>query len=119
MTLHDSKAALEWRPADAGTFDPERFFLSRRWFELKHTQGQYRPFVLAAGGEVAARIAVREVRTAGLVRRWEVLAEPALVDTHVTQAEALAALVRRARTERVDLLESFSNMARWTDPALP
>jgi hypothetical protein len=119
MTLHDTASVLEWTPAEPATFEPERFFLSRRWFELKHTQGHYRPFVLSSGGEVAARVAVREVRTAGLVRRWEVLAEPALVDVRVTQAEALSALIRRARADRVDLLESFSNMARWTEPGLP
>lgn len=111
-------AGLAWVPAVPEEFDPSRVFLTPGWLLAKRPGGRHLPLALTAAGRPVGSVAVRAERHAGLFRRWELLAEPSLGRSGIGQAPALEALIRLARHNRVDLLDSFSNMARWTDPEL-
>ncbi len=107
-----------WIPASPDEFAPGRIFLTRGWVLARRPGGDHLPLQLADAGRPAGSIAVSTEIRAGIFRRWEILAEPAIDGSVLGQATALEALIRLARLNRVDLLDSFSNMARWTDPEL-
>jgi hypothetical protein len=95
-------------------------FQTARWFEVKQPGGRHRVAECLRDGRRVGGMGVREVRTAGLVRRYELMAEPAVeAGADLDQAAALSAFLGFARREGADLVESFSNMARWTHPDLP
>ncbi len=111
-----SELTCRWAPAAAPPL-PGGLFQSPAWFALKRPGGEYRALELVRAGRRVGGLGVRSVRTAGLVRRWELLAAPvAAPDETFDQAEALRAVLAFARREGADLVECFSNMARWTHP---
>ena len=112
--------SLRWMPAESRSrFLPRKVFLGRGWCEHSREPGGFLFLELIREGQRVALCTVRDQRLPGVFRLWDLPAEPDLLDPAVTQAEALEALLHLARRNSVDLLQSFSNMARWTDPAVP
>lgn len=101
-------------PPEAGSI-----FQTSGWFAVKRPGGRHRVAECLRDGRRVASMGLREVRTAGVVKRIELLAEPrGETGETLDQAEALSAFLAFARREGIDLVESFSNMARWTHPGL-
>jgi len=73
---------------------------------------------LVQAGRRLGRVTIRDLHLPGLLRRWEVLAEPELEAGARGQAEALTCLIGLARRNGVTELVSWSNMARWTGPGV-
>jgi len=84
---------------------PQAVFSGRDWYRVKQPPGYYRLL------QLPARVAVWDLWLPGLFRRWTLPAEPVLRGG--TQPRALEAVLGAARRNRVDLVESTFNMARW------
>jgi hypothetical protein len=85
-------------------------FSGRDWYHVKQPPGYYRLLELP---EQPASVAVWDLWLPGLFRRWTLPAEPVIQAG--TQSQALQAVLRLARRNRVDLVESTFNMARWDE----
>jgi Acetyltransferase (GNAT) domain len=93
-------------------------FLGPGWFVTRGYPGSYLPLELVSDDCCHGRVAICETRVPGLFRRWELLGDPCLEDDRTTLAKALESLLRMARLNGVDMVFSFSNMARWATPEL-
>jgi len=120
LHLVPSGESVRWLQAESrARFQPRNVFLKPGWTAHARDQGESLFLELVHESRRLGLLTVQDWRLPGAFRQWTLLAEPDLLDPDVTQAETLDALLSLARRNSVDLVQSFSNMARWTDPAIP
>ena len=119
LHIPEYRPGPRWLPAeDMERFTPDNVFLSPGWRRHWKSPGWPVYLELVDRGARMGFVTIRDLWLPGVFRQWEVVAEPDLLEGELDQSATLEALLELARYNRVDLVQSFFNMARWTDPGV-
>ncbi len=97
--------------------DPESHavFMGRCWHDIKKPAASHNVLKMMDGKKEQSVVSTWDNWIPGVCRIWTLPQEPIDLGDPISPSKSLGALLRLARFNGVDVVESFSNMARW-DP---